>query len=113
MFDVGFWEMGLLGIIALVVIGPERMPAVARQVGRWVGQMRRVLDEVKADFAKEIQVDEIKKLGAVKDEISTAAKELSQLTQPEAAPAARTHQPPTRPKPRRATARTKSRPPAT
>ena len=38
MFDVGFWEMAFIGVIALVVIGPERLPGVARSVGLWVGK---------------------------------------------------------------------------
>jgi sec-independent protein translocase protein TatB len=42
MFDIGFWEMAFIGVIALVVIGPERLPGVARTAGLWVGKARRM-----------------------------------------------------------------------
>ncbi|MBX2836737.1 MAG: Sec-independent protein translocase protein TatB [Gammaproteobacteria bacterium] len=62
MFDVGFAEVMLIGIVSLVVIGPERLPAVARTVGLWVGKMRRFVTGVKADFAKELESGDLQKL---------------------------------------------------
>ncbi|MGD9389175.1 MAG: Sec-independent protein translocase protein TatB, partial [Thioalkalispiraceae bacterium] len=61
MFDIGFWELAIIGVVALLVIGPERLPDVARTTGRWVGRIRRFIVNVKADIDKEIQQEELKK----------------------------------------------------
>jgi sec-independent protein translocase protein TatB len=60
MFDIGFWELGIIGLVALVVIGPERLPGVARTVGRWVGGGRRMISALKEDIEKEIDIEELK-----------------------------------------------------
>jgi len=62
MFDVGFSEMIVIAIVALVVIGPERLPKVARTAGLLLGRMRRYVNDVKADISREMQLDELKKL---------------------------------------------------
>jgi len=61
MFDIGFLEIIIIAIVGLVVVGPERLPDVARTVGRWVGRVRRFIVNVKADIDKEIQQEELKK----------------------------------------------------
>jgi len=55
MFDVGFLEILVIGIVSLIVIGPERLPAVARTVGTWVGKAQRFVRGVKSDFASELR----------------------------------------------------------
>ncbi|MEJ2693280.1 MAG: Sec-independent protein translocase protein TatB [Candidatus Thiodiazotropha sp.] len=62
MFDVGFWELGLIALVALVVIGPERLPKVARTAGLWLGRGRRFIANVKADIDQEIKTQELKEL---------------------------------------------------
>ncbi|MFT3847938.1 MAG: Sec-independent protein translocase protein TatB [Propionivibrio sp.] len=62
MFDVGFSELVVIGIVALVVIGPERLPRVARMAGHLLGRMQRYVNDVKADINREIQLDELRKL---------------------------------------------------
>lgn len=62
MFDIGFSELLLIGIVALVVIGPERLPKVARTAGHLFGRMQRYVSDVKADINREIQLDELKKM---------------------------------------------------
>ncbi len=62
MFDVGFWELALIGLVALLVIGPERLPKVARTAGLWLGRGRRLIASVKADIDKEIKAEELKEI---------------------------------------------------
>ena len=64
MFDIGFSELMVIGIVALVVIGPERLPKVARTLGHLLGRAQRYVSDVKADINREIQLDELKKLQA-------------------------------------------------
>lgn len=60
MFDVGFWELTLLFIVALVIVGPERLPRLVRTVGLWIGKAQRIVSEVKEEVEREIRVEEIK-----------------------------------------------------
>lgn len=62
MFDIGFWEIAIIGLVALVVIGPERLPRVARTVGKWVGKGRSMVSSVKAEIDKELKADELKEI---------------------------------------------------
>jgi sec-independent protein translocase protein TatB len=61
MFDIGFWELSLIAVVALLVIGPERLPKVARTAGLWVGKARSIVSSVKADIDREIAAEELKK----------------------------------------------------
>jgi sec-independent protein translocase protein TatB len=71
MFDFGFSKLLLLGIVALVVIGPERLPRVARTLGHLYGRLQRYVTQVKADIHREMEVAE---LGKVKTEFENAAR---------------------------------------
>ena len=62
MFDVSFSELMVIAIVALVVIGPERLPRVARTTGLLFGRLQRYVNDVKADIGREIQLDELKRL---------------------------------------------------
>jgi sec-independent protein translocase protein TatB len=62
MFDIGFTELLVIGVVALIVIGPERLPHVARTVGHLVGRLQRYVSDVKADINREIELDELKKM---------------------------------------------------
>lgn len=62
MFDVGISELMVIAVVALVVIGPERLPKVARTAGLLLGRLQRYVSDVKADINREIQLDELKKL---------------------------------------------------
>ncbi len=60
MFDISFWELAMIGVVALIVVGPERLPGLARTTGRWLGKARRMVAEVKAEVDRELQLDELK-----------------------------------------------------
>jgi sec-independent protein translocase protein TatB len=83
MFDMGFTELALIGIVALVVIGPERLPGVARTAGKYFGRLKRFMTTIKADVEQELRADELrsiladqqKELNTLKDSISGAGKE--------------------------------------
>jgi sec-independent protein translocase protein TatB len=62
MFDIGFSELVVIGIVALLVIGPERLPKVARTLGHLLGRAQRYVSDVKSDINREMQLDELKKL---------------------------------------------------
>lgn len=66
MFDIGFSELVAIGLIGLIVLGPKRLPEVARTAGRWMGQLRRFVADVKQDIDREIHTEdlaELRKLG--------------------------------------------------
>lgn len=89
MFDVGFTEILLIGIVSLVVIGPERLPAVAKTAGQWIGKLQRFVKGVKTDLASELETGDLKKLigdqreqiNELRDMVSTAKKDFQSTTQ--------------------------------
>jgi sec-independent protein translocase protein TatB len=62
MFDFSFGELAVISAVALVVLGPERLPKVARTVGEWAGKAQRYVSQVKADINREMELSELKKL---------------------------------------------------
>ena len=62
MFDIGFSELIVIGIVALVVIGPEKLPRVARTVGHLVGRLQRYVSDVKSDISREMEIEDLKKV---------------------------------------------------
>lgn len=61
MFDVGFWELALIGVITLLVVGPERMPQIARKAGYYLGKVKRFIAKIQEDVGDEIEADKLKK----------------------------------------------------
>ncbi|WAJ38101.1 Sec-independent protein translocase protein TatB [Pseudomonas sp. GOM7] len=61
MFDIGFTELLLVGLVALVVLGPERLPGAVRTAGLWVGRIKRSFHSIKAEVEREIGADEIRR----------------------------------------------------
>ncbi|MDO5638443.1 MAG: Sec-independent protein translocase protein TatB [Neisseria sp.] len=70
MFDFSFGELMLVGVIALVVLGPERLPKVARTAGQLVGRVQRMVSSVKTELSAQLEMDELKK---AKSEFESAA----------------------------------------
>jgi sec-independent protein translocase protein TatB len=62
MFDIGFSELLIIAVVALLVIGPERLPKVARTAGHMFGRLQRYVNDVKADIQREMELDELRKL---------------------------------------------------
>ena len=73
MFDISFTELMLIGVVALVVIGPERLPKVAKTVGHLLGRAQRYVSDVKGDIQREVELDELRKM---KEEMETAARSM-------------------------------------
>jgi sec-independent protein translocase protein TatB len=73
MFDIGFLELLVIGVVALIVIGPQKLPRVARTVGHLVSRMQRYVADVKADINREIELEELRKM---RDSMQKAASEM-------------------------------------
>ena len=80
MFDIGFAEMLIVAIVALVVLGPEKLPTAIRTVGLWVGRIRRTVGSIQAEISQELKIDELKRTTAIKKE--ELDKELNDMQQP-------------------------------
>lgn len=61
MFEIGFGELLLVGLVALLVLGPERLPVAARMAGLWLGRLRRSFSSLRAEVEREIGADEIRR----------------------------------------------------
>jgi sec-independent protein translocase protein TatB len=93
MFDIGFSELLVIAVVALIVIGPERLPKVARTLGHLFGRMQRYVNDVKADISREMELDELKKMqtsmedaarsfqNSVTSGVSDAEREMNRLAQ--------------------------------
>jgi len=101
MFDIGFTELMVIGVVALVVIGPEKLPKVARTVGAYLGRLQRYVNDVKADINREMELDELRKfkqtvedtargfetsvtseMNSAQSELDRMAKEFAEATNP-------------------------------
>jgi sec-independent protein translocase protein TatB len=98
MFDIGFSELLVIGVVALIVIGPEKLPRVARTVGHLLGRMQRYVADVKADINREIELEELRKMrdsmqkaatdiqSSVDQELNKTADELNKAVEAEKKP---------------------------
>ena len=68
MFDFGMWEIAIILVITLIVVGPEKMPALARKAGLYVGKFRKFVSKIKNDINSEIEAEELKEELSVKNE---------------------------------------------
>ena len=68
MFDFGMWEIAIILVITLIVVGPEKMPALTRKAGLYVGKFRKFVSKIKNDINSEIEVEELKEQLSVKNE---------------------------------------------
>lgn len=82
MIDLGISKMALIGAVALIVIGPEKLPRVARTVGTLLGKAQRYVADVKAEVNRSMELDELKKM---KDSVEGAARDVEHSIQTSAA----------------------------
>ena len=78
MIDLGISKMALIGVVALIVIGPEKLPRVARTVGALLGKAQRYVADVKAEVSRSIELDELKKM---RESVTDAAKDVESSIQ--------------------------------
>lgn len=75
MFDISFFELLVIAVVALVVIGPQRLPAVARTLGHLFGRMQRYVNDVKADISREMELEELKKLQSTMEDAARSMRD--------------------------------------
>ena len=75
MFDIGASEIFVIGVVALIVIGPERLPRVAKTLGHLFGRLQRYVSEVKSDINREIELDELRKLKSTMQDAARSIEE--------------------------------------
>jgi len=78
LFDLDFSKIAVVGAVALVVIGPERLPTVARTLGTMIGKAKRYVSDVKAEVNRTMELEELKKM---KESMETAARDVEQSAQ--------------------------------
>ncbi|MEJ2509352.1 MAG: Sec-independent protein translocase protein TatB [Gammaproteobacteria bacterium] len=90
MFDIGFWELTVIAIVALIVIGPDKLPGLARTAGLWIGKARHFLGNVKADIDRELKADELRRaldnnadINELKDILSSTRDTIEQEANPD------------------------------
>ncbi|WP_293269107.1 Sec-independent protein translocase protein TatB [Neptunomonas sp.] len=80
MFDIGFAEILLIGVVALIVLGPEKLPTAVRAVGLWMGRAKRAVSSIQSEISEELRLDEMRRTAAIqKEELD---KELNEMKQP-------------------------------
>jgi len=80
-FDIGFLEIVIIASIALVVLGPERLPRAARTAGMWVGRARRMVADVKSDIDREIRESELADMRKLGEEVNSIKDDVSKATE--------------------------------
>lgn len=73
MFDFSFWELAIVLVVALIVVGPDKLPTLAAKIGRWVGKIKRMVMSVRSDIEDEIKAAELKEM------LQKQQSEISQL----------------------------------
>ncbi|MGI1670600.1 MAG: Sec-independent protein translocase protein TatB [Neptuniibacter sp.] len=80
MFDMGFAELLIVAVVALIVLGPDKLPTAIKTVGMWVGRIRRTVSSIQTEISEELRIDEMKRTAAIsKEELD---QELKEMTKP-------------------------------
>lgn len=82
MFDIGFWELLIIGVVGLLVVGPHRLPAVATMLGQWVGRLRRFANHMRSEIQQELETEHLKQVMEEQDrEMKSLRQEMSAVRQ--------------------------------
>ena len=81
MFDIGFWELMIIGLVALLVVGPERLPQLAYTAGKWLGKGRSMIRSVKAEIDREMKTDELKRIMEEQKKLVNPLEEVMEETE--------------------------------
>ena len=74
MFDIGFWELVIISIVALLVMGPEKLPGLVRDVSKWTRRIRRFVSETRSEIERELTLDPDNDLSARISELDELVK---------------------------------------
>lgn len=80
MLDIGFGELLLIAVVALVVLGPEKLPTAVRGLGLWLGRAKRAVSSIQSEISEELRLEELRRTTAIKKE--ELDKELNEMKQP-------------------------------
>jgi len=80
MFDIGFAELLMIAVVALLVLGPEKLPTAIRTLGLWLGRAKRTVSSIQSEISEELRIEEMRRTAAIKKE--ALDKELSEMKQP-------------------------------
>ena len=80
MFDIGFAELLIVAVVALVVLGPDKLPTAVKTLGLWVGRIRRTVTSIQSEISEELRIEEMKRTTAIQKE--ELEKELSEMSKP-------------------------------
>ena len=80
MFDIGFTELLLIAVVALVVLGPDKLPTAVRTVGLWVGRAKRTIGGIQKEISEELRMEELRRTSAIEKE--RLEQELNEMRQP-------------------------------
>ncbi|MCG3201887.1 MAG: Sec-independent protein translocase protein TatB [Gammaproteobacteria bacterium] len=95
MFDIGFWELVVIAVIALVVFGPEKLPQFARRAGYWIGRIRRQVNDVRSEIEREIAFDEMRRAREkIESPLNALASDIEKVTRADASKVAGPTDPP-------------------
>ena len=93
MFDIGFWELCLIGVVALVVLGPEKLPRAARTAGLWMGKARRAIADVQAEVQRELDLEDLRHIGQPPPSYPELMGKSEAASEPEVTPIQKASQP--------------------
>jgi sec-independent protein translocase protein TatB len=80
MFDIGFSELLIVAVVALLVLGPEKLPTAVRALGLWVGKFRRTVSSIQSEISEELRLDELRRNASIEKE--RLEEELSEMKTP-------------------------------
>lgn len=81
MFDIGFWELVIIGLVALLVVGPERLPRLAYTAGKWLGKGRAMIGSIKSEIDREMRADDLRRVLEEQKKIINPLEEIIEETE--------------------------------